>query len=128
MTSINPINVNSQGVGNSYGFGAKAKAKEEETKAEEKSPATSQKASVAADDVLNFMAQSAVSVAPATTKSVDPAKYVDKASAERIAGFMAEFEDKVAEGLANFEKEFAGVNVSDSTKMTLILAGLNKEA
>lgn len=126
MTSINPINVNSQGVGNSYGFGAKPKSMHEEAKAEEKSPASSQKTPVAADDVLSFMAQSAI--APAATKSVNPAKYVDKASADRIAGFMAEFEDKVAEGLANFDKEFGGVNVSDSSKMTLVLAGLNKEA
>lgn len=128
MTSINPINVNTQGVGTSYGFGAQSKAKNEEAKEKEQTGAASQKTPVAADEVLSYMAQSAVTVAPTTTKTIDPAKYVDEESAARIAGFMAQFEDKVAEGLANFDKEFAGVNASESTKMTLVLAGLNKEA
>ena len=130
MTSINPINVNTQGVGGSYGFGAKSKSDSEEAKDTEKKPVASQTKSVAADDVLSFMAQSAVAntAAAGTTKTIDPAKYVDDASAARIAGFMAGFEDKVAEGLANFDKEFAGVDVSDSAKMAVVLAGINKEA
>lgn len=128
MTSINPINVNPQGVGASYGFGTQSKAKNEEAKEKEEAGVTSQKTPVAADEVLSYMAQSAVAVAPAKTKTIDPAKYVDDASAQRIAGFMAEFEDKVAEGLANFDKEFAGVSISDSSKMAVVLAGINKEA
>jgi len=63
-----------------------------------------------------------------TKKTVDPSKYVDEASAARIASFMGGFEDKVAEGLAAFDKEFAGVNVSDSTKMGVVLSQLDKES
>jgi hypothetical protein len=127
MTSINSINVNTQGVGSSYGYSTKSKSEKEEVK-DSKPEVTSQKPQVAADDVFSYMAQSAVSVAPTTTKTIDPAKYVDETSAARIAGFMADFEDKVAEGLASFDKEFAGADMSDSTKMALVLAGMNKEA
>ena len=125
MTSINPINVNTQGVGSSYGYNSKSKSEKEETK-EPETASTATKTPVAAEDVLSFMAQSAVSVAPATT-AVDPSKYVDDASAERIAGFMSDFEDKVAEGLAAFDQEFQGINVSDSAKMATVLAGINQE-
>jgi len=125
MTAINPINVNTQGIGNSYGYEKQAKAKEKEAKEEEVSIGNQQK-SVPADQVLNYMAQSAVAVTPAK-KALDPSKYVDEESAARIAGFMAQFEDKVAEGLAAFNEEFAGVDISDSSKMALVLAGINKE-
>lgn len=124
MTSINPINVNTQGINGSYGYGAQAKP--EKKGAEEVKPeAGSQKPQLSADDVLTYMAQSATVVTP---KTIDPSKYVDKESEARIAGFMAGFEDKVAEGLAAFDKEFAGVNISDSAKMAIVLAGVDKES
>lgn len=123
MSSINPINVNTQGIGGALGFGAKAKPEEHEVKEKEEAK-VSEQTPISADEVLSFMAQSAVSVKPAT---VDPAKYVNKESADRIAGFMADFEDKVAEGLAAFDQEFAGVDISDSAKMAVVLAGINKE-
>ena len=125
MSGINPINVNPQGIGAASGFGTKAKAKEEEKKEAEVSPKGEAKTQLSGDAVLNYMAQSAAVVAP---KKLDPTKYVDKASQERIAGFMADFEDQVAAGLKAFDQEFAGTNVSDSTKMTLVLAGLNEKA
>lgn len=124
MTIIDPINVNTQGVGGSYGFGSKPKAKSGEAEEKEASKALEQ-TPVSADDVLNFMAQSAVSFTP--NKTIDPSKYVDKESAARIAGFMSSFEDKVAEGLAAFDKEFQDVEVSDSSKMAVVLANINKE-
>lgn|SRR5574344_109902 len=126
MTSINPINVNTQGIGTSYGYNAKAKSEKEEEKKAEQQPTANNQQQVAADDVLNYMAKSASAVAVKPT-TIDPAKYVDSASAERIAGFMADFEDKVADGLAAFDKEFQGVDVSDSSKMAVVLAGINKE-
>lgn len=103
MSSINPINVNTQGVGGSSLFGAKPKA-EDKKAAEAEVKTAGQQKQVAAEDVLGFMAQSAVSVTP--QKSVDPTKYVDKESADRIAGFMAQFEDIVAENLSAISKEF----------------------
>jgi hypothetical protein len=123
MTQINPINVNTQGIGSSYGYGAKPKAEQKEAEEAKAGAAGSPKPQLSADDVLSYLAQSAAVTAP---KTVDPAKYVDKASEERIAGFMAGFEDKVAEGLAAFAKEFP--SASEKTAETVVLANINKEA
>lgn len=125
MTSINPINVNTQGIGNSFGYGVKSKTEHKEAEEAKTNVNSGEKSKVAPDDVLNYMAQSAAVSAP---KTIDPSKYVDKESEARIAGFIAQFEDKVAEGLKAFDQEFAGVNVSDSTKMSVVLAGIDKES
>lgn len=124
MTSINPINVNSQGIGAASGFGTKPKAEKEEAKKEEMTLGGENQKPVSADKVLDFLAANSVAV---TTKQVDPSKYVDKASADRIASFMSSFEDKVAEGLAAFDKEFGGVQVSDSAKMAVVLGQVEKD-
>lgn len=124
MTSINPINVNTQGIGNALGYGtAKAKTEDKETK-ETGLEAGAQQKAVSADEVLNFMAQSSASVTPSTT-SVDPSKYVDKASAERIAGFMSQFEDIVANNLSAITAEFP--EMSEGGKQALALAQVNKQ-
>lgn len=122
MTNINPINVNTQGIHGALGFGAKPKSEKKEAE-EVKPEVAGQKPQLSADDVLNYLAQSA---AVSTPKTVDPSKYVDKASEDRIAGFMADFEDKVAEGLAAFAKEFP--EASPKAGETVVLAKLNKEA
>lgn len=122
MTNVNPIGVNTQGIGGALGFGAKPKSEKKE--AEEVKPGAGQpKAPLSADDVLNFMAQSALVAAPRT---IDPSKYVDKESEKRIAGFMADFEDQVAQGLAAFAQEFP--NASPEAGQAVVLAKINKEA
>lgn len=125
MTFIRPINVNTQGIGGASGFSPKTKAEEKEHKEPEITSGSSEKAPISGEKVLEFMAQSASTVKP---KTIDTTKYVDEESAARIAGFMSDFEDKVADGLKAFNEEFEGMNVSDSTKMTLVLAKLNEEA
>lgn len=122
MTNINPINVNTQGIHGALGFGAKPKSEKKEAE-EVKPEVAGQKPQLSADDVLSFLAQSAVVAAP---KKLDPSKYVDKASEDRIAGFMADFEDKVAEGLAAFALEFP--EASPKAGEAVVLAKLNKEA
>lgn len=122
MTNINPINVNTQGIHGALGFGAKPKSDKKEAE-EAKPEVAGQKPQLSADDVLKFLAQSAAVAAP---KKLDPSKYVDKESEARIAGFMADFEDKVAEGLAAFTKEFP--EASPKTGEAVVLAKLNKEA
>jgi len=124
MTSINPVNVNSQGIGAAVGFGSKPKAEKEEAKKEEVALGGENQIPVSADKVLDFLAANSLAVTP---KKLDPSKYVDKASAERIAAFMGAFEDKVAEGLATFDKEFAGVNISESAKMAVVLGQVEKD-
>lgn len=116
--SIDPIKLGASGIGSGYGRAKKSDIKKEEAKKPEANLIANDKATVKADDVLSFMAQSAASVKP---KTIDTTKYVDKESEKRIAGFMADFEDKVAEGLKAFDQEFAGIDVSDSTKMAVVL-------
>lgn len=122
MTNIHPINVNTQGIHGALGFGAKPKSDKKEAE-EAKPEVAGQKPQLSAEDVLSYLAQSAAVVAP---KTIDPSKYVDKESEARIAGFMADFEDKVAEGLAAFTAEFP--NASPKAGEAVVLAKLNKEA
>ena len=124
-SSINPINVNTQGVGAKIGFGAKPKQEKELEAKQETQAGTEQKSAVSADKVLDFMAAGATQFV--ARKTVDPSKYVDEASAKRIADLMGSFEDKVAEGLKAFDKEFATAGVSDSAKMAVVLGKIDKE-
>lgn len=124
---IQPINVNAQGVGSASSFGQKPKAKEEAKEEKITKQAPEGGPAKAPVDVLGFMAQQAVSVTPVKSKTVDPAKYVDSKSADRIADLMASFEDKVAQGLKAFNEEF-GSDMSDNAKMAAVLSGINKEA
>lgn len=122
MTYINPINVNTQGVGSASGYGTKPKTEsgKEETP-ETKAPGIEQ-TPVSADKVLNYMANSAaVTVAP---KTIDPSKYVDGPSSERIAGFMADFENMVATNLNAIVGEFP--DMSPEAAMALALAQTEK--
>lgn len=122
--AINPINVNTQGIAGAFAYNTKSKSEEAEAKETEAAAAGSQKSAVSADEVLNFMAQSAVSVKPATT-SVDPSKFVDAESADRIAGFMAQFEGIVAANLTAITKEFP--EMSDGSKQALALAQVDSQ-
>lgn len=122
MTYINPINVNAQGVGSASGFGAKPKTETEKDEKKETAPVGAEQKPVSPDKVLNYMANSAVvTVAP---KTVDPSKYVDEASAERIAGFMADFENIVASNLQAIVGEFP--DMSPEAAMALALAQTEK--
>lgn len=123
MTNVNPINVNTQGIHGALGFGAKPKSEKKEAEGASAQAPGHQKRQLSAEDVLSFLAQSAAVAAP---KKLDPSKYVDKESEERIAGFMADFEEKVAEGLAAFAQEFP--EASPKAGEAVVLAKLNKEA
>lgn len=74
------------------------------------------------NDVLSFMANSAVVINPKVTapKTYNIEKYVTPEQAERIAGFIASFEGSVAEGLAAITAEL-GENgpLSEEAKLEL---------
>ena len=110
--NIRGIGINTGSV-NPYG----AQAKGSEAKPEEKQPEvktnTPQNQTVKPEDVLAYMANSAVVVNPkATTKTYDVSKYVTPEQAARIAGFITSFEDQVAKGLIaiNEMEEFEGLS------------------
>ena len=123
MSGINPINVNTQGIGAANGFGAKPKSKEEEAEKAEVGAKPEGKAQVSADKVLDYMAQSAVTVKP---KTIDPSKYVDSKSEARIAAFMGQFEDIVATNLSAINAEHP--QMSEGSKMALALAQYDKQS
>ncbi len=120
--NIRGIGINTGSV-NPYGNAPKGN----ETKPEEKQPETTnntpQKPQVKPEDVLTYMANSAVVVNPkASTKTYDVSKYVTPEQAARIAGFVTSFEDQVAKGLLaiNEMEEFEGL--SDSAKYEIAAA------
>lgn len=105
--NIHGIGINTNSV-NPYGNQPKgSEAKPEEAKPEA-AQQQAQNSQVNADDVLTYMAQQAIAYQPkvAAQKTYDVAKYVTPEQAERIAGFITSFEDKVAEGLIAINKEF----------------------
>lgn len=94
--SVNPYNGGSKG--------ADAKPEEKEPNAPQAQP---QGAQVDPNAVLSYMAQQAIVVQPKVSapKTYDVGKYVTPEQAERIAGFVTSFEDKVAEGLIALNAE-----------------------
>ncbi len=114
--SVNPYNVPQKGPE------SKPEEKPETAAAQPHAPA------VKPDDVLNYMAQSAVVIQPKVTapKTYDVEKYVTPEQAARIAGFVASFEGKVAEGLLAIDKELGeNAPISEESKYE-IAAGMVK--
>lgn len=121
--SIDPIKLGANGIGSGYGLAKKSDIKEDgEAKKPEAGLVANDKAQVSAEAVFDYMAQSSVSLAP---KTVDTSKYVDKASADRIAGFMASFEDIVATNLSAITAEFP--DMSAASKQALAVAQVNQQ-
>lgn len=113
--SVNPYANNSKGA---------------ETKPEDNKPETAPKdaprAQVSPDDVLAYMANSAVVVNPkATTASYDVSKYVTPEQAARIAGFVTSFEDQVAEGLIAIDglDELSGLSETAKYELAAAMVG-----
>lgn len=123
---IRPISTSAQSVNSASTSGAQAQPKDEEAKKEQLIQEFEGGPAKEPVDVLGFMAQQSVAFVPAQAKSVNPAKYVDSESEKRIAGFMADFEEKVAQGLEAFAKEFP--NMSKEAQTAAVLTKINNEA
>ena len=124
--NINPININSQAINYS-----KISQYEKKDGAVKDSPkeqhSVIDKKEVPASDVLSYMAAQSVDVQPQKVKkTLDVSKYVTPEQAQRIAGFVQGFESEVEKGLIEFDKEFPGTGVSESTKMDFVLDMFNK--
>ncbi len=120
--NIRGIGINTGSV-NPYGNAPKGSEAKPEEKQPETTNNTPQKPQVKPEDVLTYMANSAVVVNPkASTKTYDVSKYVTPEQAARIAGFVTSFEDQVAKGLLaiNEMEEFEGL--SDSAKYEIAAA------
>lgn len=96
---INRIGINTGSV-NPYGNNSKGAEAKPDDKKPEAAQGNAPKPQMNPDDVLTYMANSAVVINPkASTKTYDVSKYVTPEQAARIAGFVTSFEDQVAEGL-----------------------------
>ena len=88
-------------------------------KKEDNKPQVEQQPQVSANDTLNFMNAQAISSRPVEKPRVlNISKYVTPEQAQRICGFINQFEDAVAKGLQNIEVEL-GNALSDDAKMNL---------
>lgn len=125
--NVRGIGINTGSV-NPYGNqskGPEAKPEENKPEVQAQAPAAPQ---VKPDDVLAYMAQSAVVVNPqvSSVKTYDISKYVTPEQAERIAGFVTSFENQVAEGLLAIDKELGeNSGLSEQAKYE-IAAGMVK--
>ena len=91
----------------------KAKQKEDNKPQVEKQP------QVSAEETLKFMDAQAVTVRPVEKARVlNISKYVTPEQAQRICGFISQFEDTVAKGLMSIEAEM-GNALSDEAKLNL---------
>jgi hypothetical protein len=119
MTQINRTGFNPN-INLNAGIKAKKNEEKEEVSKEIKNTELKQKS---ADEVLNFMANSAIISRPVKTKNIEVSKYVTPEQAKRIAGFVQGFETEVGNGLKSFEKEFgqnpAFQGLSDATKLNI---------
>lgn len=94
----------------------------EEAKVEEQAASKQPvaKKEVSAEQTFAYMGAGAPIVAP---KTIDPAKYVDKVSAERIAGLMQEFTLAVEQHIDAFK----GEGLSPEAAQYAALAQMNKQ-
>lgn len=79
-----------------------------------------------AKDVLGFMANQSVSMKIDVKQTLKVGKFVDCDQYQRISNMMKEFETEVENGLLTFSSEFPNLNVSDDTKMNLVLNSLER--
>lgn len=112
-SSVSAIGVNSQGIGNAYGFGLRPRANEKAPEKEVVQQQAPQQPQVSAGEVLGYMAQAATMNSPvAQTRTITPANYVDSASAARIGESMKDFENNVGKNLENVLSEFPTLSES----------------
>ena len=127
-SSISPIGVSSQSIGNAFGFGLRPRGKNNEQKAEiTQQQAPPQQSTVSANDVLGYMAQAATFSSPvAAPKTINPANYVDAQSSARISQSMKDFETLVQQNFNSITQEFP--EISDKTAYALAAKMLEEAA
>ena len=90
-------------------------------KKEDGKPQVDQKAQVSGEDTLNIMDAQSASMRPVEQPRVlNVSKYITPEQAQRICGFINQFEEAVARGLQDIETEL-GTALSDDAKMNLAI-------
>ena len=113
---INRIQMNTN-----YQLGAVGDKPEEKAQQKEDNKPQIEQKQVSADDTLKFMNAQAVNARPVEKPRVlDISKYVTPEQAQRICGFISQFENAVADGLKAIELEM-GNALSEDAKMNLAI-------
>ena len=112
--SVNRIQMNTN-----YQLGSIGEKPEGKAKQKEESKPEVESKQVSANEVLDFMNTQSISARPAETPRVlNIAKYVTPEQAQRICGFINQFENEVANGLKAIEDEL-GNAITEDAKMNL---------
>jgi hypothetical protein len=127
MTSINPINVNTQGIGAGFLYAQGKQNNVNNNQEPVKENQQQAQAQVKPDDVFSYMANSAGALIGAANakgiSGIDTSKYVDAESRARIEKSMNDFQNNVNTGMTAVNKEFP--NMSDGAKMAVVLNQIN---
>ena len=98
----------------------------------EKTEVKAQKSSqLPANEVLNFMANQASMLKVDVSKSVQVKKIITNISSEeyeRIGNIMKDFEENIENGMNAINSDFSEMNLSDNSKMKLLLQSMDKLA
>lgn len=116
---INRIGINTGSI-NNYGNTPKGENKPENKVAETPTQGTPTQDPVPANDVFAYMAYNSVGVNPSVPRMYDVSKYVTPEQAERIASFVAGFEDEVVKVLGAIDAE--GLRLPEDKKYEIAAA------
>ena len=115
----NSVNRVSQANTNYQAYSVGEKPENKADKKEENKTQAEQQPQVSAEDTLKFLNAQAVSARPVEQPRVlNVSKYVTPEQAQRICGFIQQFEETVAQGLQNIEVEL-GSALTDDAKLSL---------
>ncbi len=101
--------------------GEETAAEQQQAQGTNQSP--EKKAEIPSEQVLEFMAQASYNQAP-KVKPLDVSKYVTPEQAERIAGFVRDYQKSLDKTMDAVNGEFP--NLDDSAKMALAVDLFNK--
>jgi len=99
---------------------------EQQTTVQQNITQSQTKSEVSAQDVFNYMANQSLSLKVDVKKTINVCKFVDNQQYERISSMMKDFETTVETGMQTFNGEFPNLNLSDNSKLKLVLNSLDK--
>ena len=115
----NSVNRVSQANSSYQAYSVGEKPDNKADKKEDNKPQVEQQPQVSAEETLSFLDAQAVTARPVEKPRVlNVSKYVTPEQAQRICGFINQFEEAVAQGLQDIEVEL-GSALSDDAKMNL---------
>lgn len=76
---------------------------------------------VKADDIFGYMTNQSLSMKVDVQKTIKVCKFANSEQYQRIGDMMKEFEAEIESGLQTLQEDFPNLNLSDKSKMKLVL-------